>query len=250
MIRREQIKKEGIYMKLLKTITATMALGGMFAMTANTEAHATSFVDTYAPSAQTLANQMNLYPSVMLAQMALESNFGTSGLTKDANNLFGIKGSYKGKSIRLKTSEYHEGKYVTVHDHFRAYPSYWASMVDYTMVMQGRHFSGAWVSNTSSYKQATQALEGVYATDHRYSEKLNNIIAQYNLTRYDRKISVKASVKSVKTTSSNRVTHTVKRGESLSTIAVKYGVSERNIAARSGLNNKNHLVVGQKLIIR
>lgn len=238
-------------MKRFKQMTAALAIGGMFTMATQHEAHATSFVDTYASSAQTLANQMNLYPSVMIAQMALESNYGKSGLTTSANNLFGVKGSYNGKSVKLKTSEYHNGKYVTVQDHFRAYPSYWASMVDYTMIMQGRHFSGAWVSNTSNYKQATQALEGVYATDHRYSEKLNNIIAQYNLTRYDRKATIQ-SVKStsLKSTSSNRITHVVKNGESLSTIAVKYGVSERNIAARSGLTNKNHVVVGQKLVIR
>lgn len=212
-------------------------------MTAHSEAHATSFVHTYASSAQTLANQMNLYPSVMLAQMALESNFGTNGLTKEANNLFGIKGSYKGKSVRLKTSEYHKGKMVVVYDRFRAYPSYWAAMVDYSMVMQGRHFSGAWVSNTSNYKQATKALEGVYATDQHYSEKLNAIIAQYNLTRYDRKTPIKK-------TSNRRMIHVVKSGESLSAIAMKYGVSESTIAKRSSLRNKNHVVVGQKLVIR
>lgn len=235
---------------LMKKTAAVMAFSSMFAVATQAEASSSSqFVYTYAQSAQKVANQMNLYPSVMIAQMALESNYGTSGLTKSANNLFGVKGTYNGKSVKMKTAEYHNGKYVTIHDHFRAYPSYWASMVDYTMIMQGSHFSGAWVSNTSSYKQATQALEGVYATDGQYSEKLNAIIAQYNLTRYDRKASIK-SVKRTATTSSASTIHTVRAGETLSSIAMKYGVSESTIAARSGLSNANHVVVGQKLRIR
>jgi len=212
------------------------------------------FVYTYASSAQTLAKQMNLYPSVMIAQMALESNYGTSGLTQSANNLFGVKGTYNGNSIALKTQEQRGHKLVTVKDHFRSYPSKWASMVDYTNIMQGRHLSGAWVSNTSNYRQATRALQGVYATDRNYSAKLNAIIAQYGLTRYDAKRATTTKTNyTVKSTSSGRTqgrTHTVRAGETLSSIAMKYGVPERTIMAKNSLSNANHLVVGKRLVIR
>lgn len=204
------------------------------------------FVYTYASSAQTLAKQMNLYPSVMIAQMALESNYGTSGLTQSANNLFGVKGTYNGQFIALKTQEQRGHKLVTVKNHFRSYPSKWASMVDYTNIMQGRHLSGAWVSNTSSYRQATRALAGVYATDRNYSAKLNAIIAQYGLTRYDAK---RATTTKTSYTSSKR-THTVRAGETLSSIAMKYSMPERTIMAANGLSNANHIVVGKRLVIQ
>lgn len=208
------------------------------------------FVYTYASSAQTLAKQMNLYPSVMIAQMALESNYGTSGLTQSANNLFGVKGTYNGQFIALKTQEQRGHKLVTVKNHFRSYPSKWASMVDYTNIMQGRHLSGAWVSNTSSYRQATRALAGVYATDRNYSAKLNAIIAQYGLTRYDAKRATTTKTSyTVKATSSKR-THTVRAGETLSSIAMKYSMPERTIMAANGLSNANHIVVGKRLVIQ
>lgn len=240
--------------KMWKRAAAAVAFTGILSAGVM-DAHAdykSDFVYTYASSAQTLANQMNLYPSVMIAQMALESNYGTSGLTQSANNLFGVKGSYGGKSIVLKTQEQKGKKLVTIKDHFRSYPSKWASMVDYTKVMQGSHLSGAWVSNTSNYRQATRALQGVYATDRYYSSKLNAIIAQYGLTRYDTKQAktTKVSYKVKSTSTSGRVTHTVRAGETLSSIAVKYGVPERTIAARSGLANTNHLVAGKRLVIK
>lgn len=112
----------------IKKTAAVMAFSSVFAAMQVEASASSQFVYTYASSAQKLANQMNLYPSVMIAQMALESDYGTRGLTKSANNLFGVKGTYNGKSVKMKTAEYHNGKYVTIHDHFRAYPSYWASI--------------------------------------------------------------------------------------------------------------------------
>lgn len=44
-------------------------------------------------------------------------------------------------------------------------------------------------------------------------------------------------------------THVVRKGETLSGIAAKYGVSAPSIAAASGLKSANHIVLGQKLSI-
>ena len=40
-------------------------------------------------------------------------------------------------------------------------------------------------AQNESYKDATAALTGVYATDTTYGDKLNSIIEQYQLTIYD-----------------------------------------------------------------
>lgn len=46
------------------------------------------------------------------------------------------------------------------------------------------------------------------------------------------------------------ITYTVKRGDTLSTIAKKYGTTVKAIAAENGIKNKNLIYVGQKLKIK
>ena len=46
-------------------------------------------------------------------------------------------------------------------------------------------YHGAWKTNTNSYRDATQWLQGRYATDTAYASKLNNLIETHNLTQYD-----------------------------------------------------------------
>ena len=51
------------------------------------------------------------------------------------------------------------------------------------------------------------------------------------------------------TPSGGSVVHTIQRGETLSQIAKKYGVTVQALVDANGLSNPNHIVVGQKLII-
>ncbi|MNJ49688.1 glucosaminidase domain-containing protein [Paenibacillus bouchesdurhonensis] len=44
--------------------------------------------------------------SLTIAQAALESAWGASGLTSKANNLFGIKGTGPAGSVTMPTTEY------------------------------------------------------------------------------------------------------------------------------------------------
>ncbi|MBC1409115.1 glucosaminidase domain-containing protein, partial [Listeria innocua] len=55
-----------------------------------------SFIDEILPAAQDGYQNSKLLTSVTLAQAILESNWGESGLSKNSNNLFGIKGTYEG----------------------------------------------------------------------------------------------------------------------------------------------------------
>lgn len=75
------------------------------ARVANTSQQA--FIDSIASSAQSLANENDLYASVMIAQAIVESGWGKSTLSAAPNyNLFGIKGNYQGQSVTMPTSEY------------------------------------------------------------------------------------------------------------------------------------------------
>lgn len=151
------------------------------------------FLDSILVPAYELANQNGLYASVMLAQAALESGWGRSSLSiPPYYNLFGVKGEYQGNYVSKPTLEDNgSGEYYQIEARFRAYPSYRESLSDYVNLLKNgltsnpRFYAPTWKENTNSYRDATRYLTGTYATDTHYGEKLNAIIEQFNLTRYD-----------------------------------------------------------------
>ena len=126
-------------------------------------------------------------PAIITAQAILESDSGQSQLSqKPLYNFFGIKGEYNGQSVTLPTWE-DDGKGNPYHIDaaFRSYGSVENSLQDYVEFLEGSYYVGVHRSKTRSYKDATAALTGVYATDTTYGDKLNSIIEQYQLTIYD-----------------------------------------------------------------
>ncbi|MFD1907115.1 glycoside hydrolase family 73 protein [Paenibacillus rhizoplanae] len=75
--------------------------------------------------------------SLTIAQAALESGWGTSGLTLKANNLFGIKGSGPAGSLALPTTEYRNGQAVQVTAQFRSYNNWGESVTDHSALITG-----------------------------------------------------------------------------------------------------------------
>ena len=232
-----------------------------------------AFIAEIASHAQPVAAANDLYASVMIAQAVVESAWGTSSLSKAPYyNLFGIKGSYQGNSVSMNTQEYLNGKWVTMNEPFRDYPSYQQSFEDNAYVLRNvymggqYYYRGAWKSNCSSYRDATAWLTGRYATAPHYAAALNNVIATYNLTRYDTPASGSAgggatagsSNSSSNSNSSNTgsssatgttsQTYTVKSGDSVWLIANKYGISMNQLIQWNNIKN-NFIYPGQKLIV-
>lgn len=151
-----------------------------------------NFIQQIAPLAQQYANYYGLYPSVMMAQAILESDWGRSTLAQAPNNnYFGIKGDYNGNKVNMPTKEWDGSKYITIDSYFRVYPDMAASFADNGNKLRNglswspSYYSGTWRENTSSYRDATAYLQGRYATDKDYASKLNNLITTYNLDQYD-----------------------------------------------------------------
>lgn len=146
-----------------------------------------------ADDAQEIGQKEGIYASVMMAQAILESGSGNSLLSSEPNhNLFGIKGSYKGSSVTFNTLEQDSsGQSYQIRAQFRKYPSYKESLEDYADLIKNGltgnpdFYKPTWKSETKDYKEATKYLEGRYATDRQYSQKLNAIIEAYDLTKYD-----------------------------------------------------------------
>ncbi|EGP4764226.1 C40 family peptidase [Enterococcus faecium] len=151
------------------------------------------FLKKIADDAQEIGQKEGIYASVMMAQAILESGSGNSLLSSEPNhNLFGIKGSYKGSSVTFNTLEQDSsGQSYQIRAQFRKYPSYKESLGDYADLIKNGltgnpdFYKPTWKSETKDYKEATKYLEGRYATDRQYSQKLNAIIEAYDLTKYD-----------------------------------------------------------------
>ncbi|MFG5389790.1 glucosaminidase domain-containing protein [Enterococcus faecium] len=151
------------------------------------------FLKKIADDAQEIGQKEGIYASVMMAQAILESGSGNSLLSSEPNhNLFGIKGSYKESSVTFNTLEQDSsGQSYQIRAQFRKYPSYKESLEDYADLIKNGltgnpdFYKPTWKSETKDYKEATKYLEGRYATDRQYSQKLNAIIEAYDLTKYD-----------------------------------------------------------------
>ncbi|MGJ5638637.1 phage tail protein [Bacillus altitudinis] len=147
---------------------------------------AADFIKKLAPGAQKVYKKYNVLASLVIAQGCLESGFGSSGLSQQANNLFGIKGTYNGKYVLMWTSEQDKkGNVTRIQAKFRKYPSYAESLADlgslYTRLSRYKDVVGE-----KDYKKATAAVSKAgYATDINYATKLNSIIFTYKLTQYD-----------------------------------------------------------------
>ena len=223
---------------------------------------AQQFLNKIIPAAQQATEGQDVYTSVMIAQAALESAWGQSALASEPNhNLFGVKGNYNGQSVNMYTLEDAGAqKYYGIYDNFRKYPSYKESMDDYVdKIVNGikgapMFYAGAWKSRTNSYQDATRYLTGRYATDTAYYAKLNRIIEQYGLTKYDNGVvtktnnSVVASNVSTQSgaTSANGY-YTVKAGDTLYGISRKFGMSLSQLVSVNGISASSLIVPGQTL---
>lgn len=149
------------------------------------------FIDTIGEDARELCQQSDLYASVMIAQAVVESASGSSGLSCEPyNNLFGIKGSYDGKSVRMKTQEDDgKGNLETIIAEFRKYPTMLESLEDYVGLLTNNSlYNPVKKSNTESYEDACDYLQGRYATSTSYSRTLKAYIDAYDLTEYDKPV--------------------------------------------------------------
>lgn len=144
-----------------------------------------NFVSVISPISKQIANENNLYPSLMVAQALLESYYGQSTLTQEANNLFGIK-SFDGKGYVIDTTEYINGRQVTVKAVFKRYNNLMESLEDYAYFLNTPRYANV---HRSIAKNGLEAARNVqrdgYATDPIYAKSLIEVIKNYNLTSLD-----------------------------------------------------------------
>lgn len=150
------------------------------------------FIQELYPEASEIYNNYGVLPSVTIAQAILESGWGKSELSTKANNLFGIKAdsSWKGKKIKMNTSEYYNKKIVDV---FRQYDSKQESIKDYgEFLKNNKRYKQSGVFEATHYLDQAKAVEKAgYSTvenskgEQIYAELLIDIIQEQNLQLLD-----------------------------------------------------------------
>lgn len=149
----------------------------------------TEFLAKLGPMAREDRKKTKILASLTIAQAILESAWGDSGLTKNANNLFGIKGKYNGQGYLCKTFEYDAkgNRYETTAE-FKKYPSWQESVNDHSALFL-RLPRYANLIGCTDYRQACENVQADgYATAPNYAGSLIKLIEQYQLYEYDKDV--------------------------------------------------------------
>lgn len=209
------------------------------------------FVNNIAEQIEPIARDNDLYPSIVIAQAIIASDYGQSTVSQaPVNNLFGIKGKYNGEYVERSND-----KFTT---EYRKYPSLKESIQDYVDLMKkgnpiaSDYYHGAWRSQTTDRQEAIDFLSQRYAVDDSYAEQVNALIDSYHLENYDQLAEEEkpATEEEKKTDVEKAVegTYQVQQNEQLWSIAEENGITVKELMQINRLTS-THVVAGQWLEI-
>ena len=239
-------------------------------ITFSNNAKSQAFIQSVAQGAINGWHTYQVLPSVTVAQAILESGWGSSYLSTAAHNLFGIKGSYNGNSIRLQTREVYNGQSVYIYDNFRAYANNDQSVEDHGAFLNQNSRYHNLLGDTSYVSVANKLRADGYATDPNYASALINLVQTYGLDRLDSiALSGETAVNNkgngaanndayntsdtgngTSTSTGGTSYYTVKAGDTLSGIANNYQTTVNTLARLNNLANPNLIYVGQRLLVQ
>jgi flagellar protein FlgJ len=140
---------------------------------------AQEFVRKLAPHAQKAAEKLGVSVRAVLAQAALETQWGQHMPARangnSSNNLFGMKtgSSWGGDSVSVPTVEFEDGVAVRKRAQFRAYSNPAESFADYAqLIAENPRYASALNHGEDVLGFARGLVNGGYATDPAYAQKL------------------------------------------------------------------------------
>lgn len=163
-----------------KLLTFTFAILTLSAV-AQSETERIDFIKRFTPLAVREKIKTGIPAAITLAQLCLETKFGTSFLFKKANNGFGVKykPGWNGKVVRHSDDHPHEK--------FRAYPSIDSSFRDHSKFLLERpNYQKLFLIHPADYRAWAYGLKAAnYATSLHYADSLISYIETYNLCQLD-----------------------------------------------------------------
>jgi flagellar protein FlgJ len=140
--------------------------------------------DKYVPYAIQMERDTGIPAAIILGQAMLEGGASlSSGLIKQANNFFGIKGVGNAGSVYMPTREEINGKSITVNGKFRKYNTPYDSFMDHAKLLQNPRYQKHLTSAKTLSDWASGIKAGGYATDAKYVSKLMNVITSNGLDK-------------------------------------------------------------------
>ena len=182
----QQLRREGV----AGAAAGAAAAGHATPVTASSgtasasEARRNRFAQELWPTAQQASRQLGVSPVSLIAQAALETDWGqrmplaASGAS--SHNLFGMKAGadWSGASALGRTQEYSGGVATTIDAPFRAYGSTGQCFEDYVALLRNSPRYVAALGTGNDVRAFATALQrGGYATDPAYARKVCAVAA-------------------------------------------------------------------------
>ncbi|EDK29478.1 flagellar biosynthesis protein FlgJ [Vibrionales bacterium SWAT-3] len=143
-----------------------------------------SFVTSMKPYAEKAASALGVDSSLLLAQAALETGWGSKIVKNslgNSNNLFNIKAdrSWKGDKVATQTLEFHGKTAVKESASFRSYSSFEDSFNDYVKFLnENPRYETALQHQGNSENFIKGIHQAGYATDPNYADKVLRVKAK------------------------------------------------------------------------
>ncbi len=202
---------------------------------------AKNYIERYKNMAIKEMNEHGVPASIVLAVAMHESGNGTSKIARVLNNHFGVKGVNYNKEFKSS---------------YKSYDSVAISYADFSNMLKSRKQFSILFGKCSLYDYRAWAWgmqRGRYATNKAWAKHVVAIIKKYNLYQYDNRPvdyidstyePIPQIIKSKQRVSYYRV----RKGDTLSALAKKYGVRVEKIRHQNHLKT-DHLSIGQRLKI-
>jgi peptidoglycan hydrolase FlgJ len=145
------------------------------------KAERTSFIREVWPEAQQAGAQLGVAPASLVAQAALESDWGRNvprGASGSSHNLFGIKaaGTWSGSSASAVTQEFDGAVARVTPAQFRAYSSQAQGFQDYVALLKTEpRYAQALNTGGDTHAFASALQQAGYATDPDYARKVSAV---------------------------------------------------------------------------
>jgi flagellum-specific peptidoglycan hydrolase FlgJ len=151
------------------------------------------FIEFVGKNAQRAMAATGVPASVTVAQAIVETGWGKHTIG-EAKNLFGIKGRGPLGSVRARTREFIKGKDVFVEADFAKYESFEQSITEHArFFLRNRRFARALQFKDDPDAFAREIHKAGYATDPHYADVLIKYMRDYNLYRFDQRLTYEVS---------------------------------------------------------
>lgn len=143
------------------------------------------FLQQATAAAQTSSMSSGLPAGITVAQAALESFWGSSKLSRMANNYFGIKAHGRHAVLEMPTTEVINGDVQKVTARFAAYKNMAECFACRDQLITNSAVYTEARANARAPESFVRALAKHWATDPNYAEKILRIYRENNLSRLE-----------------------------------------------------------------